>query len=182
MTTQTQETTTFTIDTSHSMAEFTVRHLMISKVRGRFAAFQGTLEVPAGKDLPSAVAVTIDASSIDTREEKRDAHLRSADFFNVEKFPELTFKGTRIVERGGSDFQIVGDLTMHGVTREVVLDTEFEGRGDDPWGNQRVAYSAHVTINRKDFDLNWNAALEAGGVMVSDEVKIELNIAASAPK
>lgn len=172
---------TYTIDASHSTVEFIVRHLMISKVRGRFAAFSGELVVPAGSDVPATVQVTIDAASVDTREEQRDTHLRSADFFEVENYPELTFKSTRIAGESPR-FQMTGDLTIHGVTRQVVLAAEFEGRGGDPWGNQRVAYSASVTVNRKDFGLHWNAALETGGVVVSDEVKIEINIEAIAAK
>lgn len=181
MNTLTQTQKAYAIDPSHSNVEFSVRHLMISKVRGRFTAFQGSIELPEGSNLPSAIDVTIDAASIDTRESQRDAHLRSADFFDTDKFPSLAFKSKRIEGTEGA-FQVTGDLTIHGVTREVVLNAEFEGRGDDPWGNHRVAYSAHATINRKDYGLNWNAALEAGGVVVSDEVKIELNVEASAAK
>lgn len=182
MTTQLQETQTHTagryaLDVAHSSVEFTVRHLMISKVRGRFAKFEGTLSLPDGSDLPSALEVSVDAASIDTREEQRDAHLRSADFFETEKYPTLRFVSKRI-EGSSSHFRVTGDLTIHGVTREVTFDAQFEGRGGDPWGGQRVAYSASAAVNRKDFGLAWNAALETGGVVVSDEVKIELNVEA----
>ena len=175
--TQVQEQSVYALDTAHSTVEFVVRHLMISKVRGRFAKFTGDVKLAPGSDLPQAIDVTIDAASVDTREEQRDNHLRSADFFDVEKFPNLTFASRRI-EGTHDDFEAYGDLTIHGVTREVVLKGSFEGRGADPWGGQRVGYSAHTTINRKDFGLAWNAALETGGVMVSDEVRIELNVEA----
>jgi polyisoprenoid-binding protein YceI len=179
MTTQTvsQEKALYALDPSHSTVEFTVRHLMISKVRGRFAAFQGSIELAPGSDLPHAVSVTIDAKSLDTREEQRDAHLRSADFFDVEKYPNLTFESTRI-EGTPADLRVTGNLTIHGVTKEVTLEAEFEGRASDPWGGQRIGYTARTKINRKDFGLTWNQALETGGVMVSDEVRIELNVQA----
>lgn len=175
--TATQTTTRYLLDASHSTVEFVVRHLMISKVRGRFAAFQGSLELAPGSDLPQAVDVSIDVASIDTREAQRDAHLKSADFFDAEKYPAITFKGTG-VEGTPEQFRLRGELTMHGVTKEVVLTGSFEGRASDPWGGQRAGYAAHVTINRKDFGLSWNQALETGGVMVSDEVRIELNVEA----
>lgn len=174
-TTQTQEKLLYTLDPSHSTVEFVVRHMMISKVRGRFASFQGQIELAPGGEVPLAISAAIDVASIDTREEQRDNHLRSADFFEVEKYPTLTFASTRIEGTPGA-FEAHGNLTIHGVTKEVVLTGSFEGRGGDPWGGQRVGYTANTTINRKDFGLNWNTALEAGGVLVSDEVKIELNV------
>ena len=174
-TAQTQEKLLYTLDTSHSTVEFLVKHMMIAKVRGRFASFQGQIELAPGSDVPQAVSATIDVASVDTREAQRDTHLKSADFFDAEKFPNLTFESTR-VEGTAEDFKIHGNLTIHGVTREVALAGGFEGRGADPWGGQRVGYTAHTTINRKDFGLSWNAALETGGVLVSDEVRIELNI------
>lgn len=176
-TAQTQEKLLYTLDQSHSTVEFVVRHLMISKVRGRFAAFQGSIELAPGSDVPQAINSTIDVASIDTREAQRDTHLKSADFFEVETYPNITFESTRI-EGTPEDFKAYGNLTIHGVTREVALAGSFEGRGSDPWGGQRVGYSAHTTINRKDFGLGWNAALETGGVMVSEEVRIELNVEA----
>ncbi len=177
MTAQLQETVTYALDSAHTTVEFVVRHLMITKVRGRFTTFDGQIELAPGSDLPTRVAVTIDAASIDTREEQRDAHLRSADFFDVEKFPQLTFESARI-QGTPNDFTIEGNLTIHGVTREVKLTGSFEGRAADPWGGLRVGYAAHGTINRKDFGLGWNAALETGGVVVGDEVRIELNVEA----
>ena len=175
--TQVQQQNVFAIDQSHSTVEFVVRHLMISKVRGRFAQFNGEIQLAAGSDIPLAINATIEAASVDTREEQRDGHLRSADFFDVEKYPHLKFVSRRI-EGTPDDIKVYGDLTIHGVTREVVLKGEYEGRGADPWGGQRVGYSAHTNISRKDFGLSWNAALETGGVMVSDEVRIELNVEA----
>ncbi len=177
MTAQLQETTTYALDPAHTTVEFIVRHLMITKVRGRFTAFAGQIELAAGSDVPTSITATIDAGSIDTREEQRDAHLRSADFFETEKFPHLTFESTRI---GGTpdDLTIDGKLTIRGITRDVKLSGSFEGRATDPWGGVRIGYSAHGTINRKDFGLAWNATLETGGVVVGDEVRIELNVEA----
>jgi polyisoprenoid-binding protein YceI len=168
---------TYDIDTGHSTVEFTVRHLMISKVRGHFNTFEGTIELQPDSDVPARVDVRIDAASIDTREPQRDAHLRSADFFETERYPQLTFVSTRI-EGTPADFQVHGNLTIHGVTRAVVLHAQIEGRGPDPWGGQRIGYNASATISRKEFGLLWNQALELGGVAVGDEVRIELNIEA----
>ena len=179
--TTTQTAKTYSIDPAHTTAEFVVRHLMISKVRGRFTSLTGTIQVPEGTGVPTSVDVTIDAASVDTHEEQRDGHLRSADFLDAEKFPKITFKSTG-VDGTGDAFKVSGDLTIRGVTRPVVLDTTFEGRGSDPWGNERVGYEAHTKINRKDYGLAWNQALEAGGVVVGDEVKIELNVEAIAQK
>lgn len=177
MTTQLQETAVYALDPAHTTVEFVVRHLMIAKVRGRFTTFDGSVELEPGSDLPAAIRATIQAGSIDTREEQRDAHLRSADFFEVEKFPTLAFESTRI-DGTPDEFTIDGKLTIHGVTRDVSLRGSFEGRANDPWGGVRVGYSAHTTINRKDYGLTWNAALETGGVVVGDEVRIELNVEA----
>ena len=168
---------TFVADPTHSHVEFTVRHLMISKVRGSFGSFRVNLEVDDATNLPTSVSAEIDANSIDTKVADRDAHLRSADFFDVEKYALLEFKSTTIAGTP-EEFTINGDLTIHGVTKPVTLAASFEGRGNDPWGNERAAFSAKTKINRKDFGLNWNQALEAGGVMVSDTVDIELTIEA----
>ncbi|MEO7201677.1 MAG: YceI family protein, partial [Candidatus Tumulicola sp.] len=159
---QLQEQATYAVDPVHSTVEFIVRHLMIAKVRGRFTTFTGQVELPSGSDLPSSISATIEAASIDTREEQRDTHLRSADFFDAEKFPQLTFKSTRI-HGEPDDFTIDGDLTIHGATHPVKLNGTFEGRATDPWGTQRIGYAAHGKISRKDFGLTWNAALETGG-------------------
>ncbi len=177
MTSQLQEAASYALDPAHTTVEFIVRHLMITKVRGRFTAFDGRVVVATGSDLPTSVTATIDAGSIDTREAQRDAHLRSADFFDVATFPQLTFESTRI-QGAPDDFSIDGKLTIHGITRAVRLTGSFEGRATDPWGGLRIGYAAHGTINRKDFGLGWNAALETGGVVVGDEVRIELNVEA----
>jgi polyisoprenoid-binding protein YceI len=181
LTSATQTTSAYALDASHSTVEFIVRHLMISKVRGRFTAVAGTITVPAGLDVPTELDVTLDTASIDTREEQRDGHLKSPDFFDAATYPQITFRSTSIA--GSSDsFKATGDLTMHGVTRSVVLDVTFEGRATDGYGNARIGYEAHTKISRKDFGLTWNQALEAGGWAISDEVKIELNVEAIAPK
>ena len=168
--------TTWNIDASHSQVEFAVKHMMIATVRGRFADVKGTV-VTDDSDLAKAeVDVVIDVNSIDTREAKRDAHLRSPDFFDAETFPLITFKSTRVTGTGGDQFKLVGDLTIHGVTREVALDVTSEGRAKDPWGGERAGYSAQTRVNRKDFGLTWNQALETGGLLVGDEIKISLDL------
>lgn len=179
MTDTATSTTTWTIDPSHSVVEFSVKHMMFATVKGRFTEVSGAINLDSENVANSSVDVTIGAASIDTRDEKRDEHLRSADFFDVETFPSLTFKSTS-VEARGSDLKVTGDLTIHGVTRQVVLDTELNGQGANPWGQQVISYSASTRINRKDYGLNWNTALESGGVLVSDEVKISIEIEATA--
>jgi polyisoprenoid-binding protein YceI len=171
----------YDIDPAHTTVEFVVRHMMIAKVRGRFTKVTGTLDVPANATVPTSIVAEIDTASIDTREEQRDTHLKSADFHDVENYPTITFKSTRF-EGDGDSFTTYGDLTVHGATREIALATTFEGRGSDPWGNQRIGYEAHGKLSRKDFGLGWNQALETGGVLVGDEVKIELNVEAVAQK
>ncbi|MFS0702734.1 YceI family protein [Cellulomonas sp. 179-A 4D5 NHS] len=166
-------TGTWAVDASHSEAAFTVRHAGISKVRGTVAITSGTVVV--GEDLAStSVTATLDPSSISTGDAGRDGHLKTADFFDVEQFGEWSFASTS-VRPAGSDHVIVGDLTIHGVTREVELATEFSGTAVDPFGNTRAGFEATTTISRKDFGLTWNAALEAGGVLVSDKVVITID-------
>ena len=177
MTTQLAETTVYAFDPAHTTVEFVVRHLMITRVRGRFAGVAGTIELQGAGDVPTAVQAHIDASTVDTREPQRDAHLKSADFFDVENHPALAFVSTRIEGTPG-EFVIHGNLTIRGITREVAFNAEFEGRASDPWGGERIGYQASTTINRKDFGLTWNAALETGGVMVGDDVRIELDVQA----
>ena len=160
---------TYTIDAIHSNVEFAVRHMMISTVKGRFGDVRGTLEIPENGQ--PTVDVIIQTTSIDTRAEQRDGHLKSADFFDVEAFPEMRFKSTKVA-RTGDGYSLTGDLTIKGVTRPVTLSVTEEGAGVDPWGNQKAAFAATGRINRGDFGLNWNAALETGGVLVSDEVKL----------
>jgi polyisoprenoid-binding protein YceI len=180
MTTATAATPTrksYSFDLSHSTVGFHVRHLMITKVHGRFQTWNGTLEIDEADLARSRVAVEIDAASIDTKEPKRDDHLRSADFFDVEKFPKLTFTSTK-VEAAGDDLRVIGDLTIHGVTRPVVLVVERHGEVRDPWGGTRAGFSARATISRKEFGLTWNALLEAGGVAVGDKIEIGIEIEA----
>ena len=171
------KTTTYAIDKAHSEATFQVRHLL-TKVRGRFSDFAGTIQFDEADPERSSVNVTVQAASVDTSEHDRDKHLRSADFFDVETFPTLTFTSRAITRKGDRRFDVAGDLTIHGVTRPLILDVAFLGKAKDPWGNERVAFEADATINRKDFGLNWNAALETGGFLVGDEVKISLSVQA----
>jgi polyisoprenoid-binding protein YceI len=165
------------IDKVHSSIHFSVRHLMVSKVRGEFHDWAGTLMLDVDDFTKSSVEVTIQATSIDTREEKRDGHLRSADFLDTDKFPTIVFKSTR-VERKGDRLAVHGDLAIHGVTRPVTLDVETTEVVKDPWGGTRTGFSGKVAIERKDFGLHWNAVLEAGGVVVGDKVEIALEIEA----
>jgi polyisoprenoid-binding protein YceI len=174
-------TTTWTIDPSHSLVEFTARHMMITRVKGRFSGVSGTVVTNEAEPSKSSVNVEIDAASIDTREEKRDGHLRSGDFLDVENFPHLTFRSTRIEgnpKSAGDSFTVVGDLTIRGTTREVTLDATFDGSGTDPWGGTRASFSAETKVDRREFGLTWNQALETGGVLVGNEVKISLEVQA----
>jgi polyisoprenoid-binding protein YceI len=166
------------IDSSHSGVHFSVRHLVIARVRGSFGRWSGTVHVPGGDFSQATVAVTIDASSIDTGVADRDAHLKSPDFFDVAQHPELHFVGKRVHPRSASEIDVVGDLTIKGRTREVVLRVEQHGQAKDPWGNVRAAFTAKTSIDRRDFGLTWNQVLEAGGVMVGDRVEIEAEIEA----
>jgi polyisoprenoid-binding protein YceI len=166
------------IDSSHSSLQFSVRHLVIAKVRGSFARWTGTIQVPNGDFSSATVAVTIDASSIDTGVADRDGHLKSPDFFDVAQYPELRFVGKRVQPRSDAEIDVVGDLTLKGVTREVVLRVEQHGQTKDPWGNVRAAFTATTSIDRKDFGLTYNQVLETGGVMVGDRVDIEADIEA----
>ena len=175
-------TRTWNIDASHTSVGFTVRHL-ISKVRGSFGSLAGTIELDEADVRRSSVTVEIDAASVDTREPKRDAHLRSADFFDVEQHPKLTFVSTEVVADGdGKVTQVIGDLTIHGITRRVTLEVEDLGRARDPWGNDKLAFEARTQVDRKDFGLAWNAVLETGGFLVGDKVEIHLEVQAAAAK
>jgi polyisoprenoid-binding protein YceI len=167
----------FEFDTTHSSVAFTVRHLVIAKVRGTFKVWGGDLQLDLADLTKSKVDVKIDAASIDTHEEKRDGHLRSADFLDAEKFPSLTFE-SRKIEKKGDRYALTGDLTIRGVTKSVTLDTELGGTAKDPWGGERIAFSAHGKIDRGDYGLKWNQALEAGGVLVGETVDIHLEIEA----
>ena len=165
---------TWNVDTSHSSVGFSVRHLMVSKVRGRFGAFSGVVTI-SPSPLESSLEANIDLGSIDTSDVARDEHLRGADFFDVEHFPTMTLKSTKIVEKDG-DYELTGDLTIKGVTRPVTFELEFEGIGQDPWGATKAGFSAETEINRKEWGLEWNVALEAGGVLVGEKVKIQLDV------
>jgi len=175
--TTTTATRTYKIDKSHSEAIFQVRHLL-TKVRGRFTDFEGAIEFNDAAPEQSTVHFTVNTTSIDTAEADRDKHLRSADFFEVDKYPQITFVSTRIAKRGAETYDVTGNLTMHGVTKEVVLPVAHLGKAKDPWGNERLGFEAETTLNRKDYGLSWNAALETGGFLVGDEVKISLQIQA----
>ena len=168
--------TIWNIDPAHTTVEFAVKHLMITTVKGRFADVRGTLTTDEASPDASAIRVEIGTASIDTRNEQRDAHLRSADFFDVETHPTLVFEGKRVDGDVTGGFRLVGDLTIRGVTREITLDVENEGTARDPWGGERSAFSAKGKFSRADFGLTWNQALEAGGVLVSDDVKIEAEV------
>ena len=170
-------TRTLQIDRSHSEVAFQVRHLL-SKVRGRFADFAGTIQFDETNPESSRVEVVIQAASIDTAEPDRDKHLRSADFFEVDAYPTITFTSTSVRPAGSQSYEVIGNLTMKGVTKEVTLPASFLGKAQDPWGAERVGFEAELTLNRKDFGLHWNAALEAGGFLVGDEVKVMLSIQA----
>lgn len=167
---------TWNVDPSHSSVAFVARHLMVSKVRGAFAGFSGTLTI-ADDPLASKVEATVDASTVDTGDANRDGHLASPDFFDVAQYPTWNLVSTSIVP-AGDDYRLTADLTVKGVTRSVVFDLEFEGVAVDPWGNTKAGFTASTEISRKDFGLEWNVALEAGGVLVGDKVKIQLDIQA----
>jgi polyisoprenoid-binding protein YceI len=166
------------VDATHSGVHFSIRHMVVSKVRGRFAKYAGTIALDEADLTRSVVQATIDAASIDTGVEQRDQHLRSADFFDAERYPELRFKSTRIEQVGDDRYRVLGDLTIRDVTREVALDVEYGGRAKDPWGNERAGFVAKASLDRKDFGLGWNQVLEAGGVLVGDRVDIELEVEA----
>ena len=179
MTTATQTaTSTWTIDPTHSIAEFAVKHLVITTVKGRFRDLEGKLEIDQANPENSSVTANIQVASIDTNLADRDAHLRSDDFFNAEQYPLITFQSTRLERINDEHYKVHGDLTIRDVTRPVTLDTEFEGEIDDPWGNHRAALTATTQISRKEFGVKWNQALETGGAVVSDKVKITLHIEA----
>jgi polyisoprenoid-binding protein YceI len=167
---------TWTVDVSHSTVGFVARHLMITKVRGRFTEFSGSIAV-AANPLESTLEATVELGSVDTGDAARDEHLRSADFFAVEAAPQMQFASTGVKEKG-DHYALLGDLTIFGVTHPVEFELEFEGVGPDPWGGTRAGFTATTEISRKQWGLEWNVALETGGVLVGDKVKIELDIQA----
>jgi polyisoprenoid-binding protein YceI len=169
------------LDPAHTQVEFRAKHMMITTVRGRFADTSGTITVEEENPENSSVEVRIDARSIDTRVEDRDTHLRSADFLNVEKYPEITFRSKRIEgahAEPGDEFLVVGDLTIRGETKEVELTATYEGQGKDPWGGTRAGFTGSTKIDRRDWGLTWNQALETGGILVSNDITIELQVQA----
>jgi polyisoprenoid-binding protein YceI len=166
-------TGTFVLDKSHTEVGFIARHLMVSKVRGRFTDFEGTIVV-ADDPSESSVEVIIQAASINTNDENRDKHVRTNDFLSTDEFPALTFRSTKVELSSGGDWKVNGDLTVRGVTRPIVLDVQFEGVIQDPWGNQRLGFTASGEIDRNDFGVSFNAALETGGFVVSPKIKLEI--------
>jgi polyisoprenoid-binding protein YceI len=171
------QTTTWNLDPVHSTAEFKVKHMMISNVKGQFTGLSGALTLDEGDVTRSRIEATIDATSINTRDAQRDAHLKSADFFDVEKFPTLSFKSTSVKRSGDDELAVTGDLTLHGETRSVVFNVEGPTPpAKDPWGNTRIGLSATTKINRKDFGLHWNSTLETGGILVGEEITITLDV------
>lgn len=168
---------TWNLDPVHSVAEFKVKHMMISNVKGQFTNLKGSITLNEGDITRSQVEASIDATSISTRDPQRDAHLKSPDFFDAEKYPALTFKSTGIGRAGDGELKVAGELTIHGITRNVTFNVEGPtAAAKDPWGNTRIGLSAATKINRKDFGLTWNAALETGGILVGDEVTITLDV------
>ena len=166
---------TWTLDPTHSSIEFSARHMLVAKVKGRFTEFNVEANVDPANISGSKATVIIDASTVNTRDDNRDGHLRSADFLDAENHPTIVFATKKIAPKGGSDYDITGDLTIRGVTKEVTFDGEIAGPAGDPWGNQRISISAETKVNRKDFGLNWNAAIEAGGFLVGDTITLQLD-------
>ncbi len=166
------------IDATHSQATFSVKHMMISTVRGHFEVLSGKLHIDEDHPDNSWVEAEVDATSINTRDARRDDHLRSPDFFDAEKYPKITFKSTKVTSTGNNQYRVTGNLTMHGVTKEETFHADYSGQVKDLYGLQRAAFSVKGKINRKDFGLNWNVALETGGVLVGEDVNIEIDLAA----
>jgi polyisoprenoid-binding protein YceI len=173
---------TYTVDKAHSEVTFSVRHMGVSKVGGRFNDVSGTIEGDPKKPETGKVDFVIKTTSIDTNQEGRDKHLRSADFFDVEKFPEITFKSSKITAKGAGKYEVAGTLTMHGVSKEITLPVTMAGPIPDGRGGQKVGFETATTINRKDYGISWNKALDAGGVVVSDEVQVDISFEANQAK
>jgi polyisoprenoid-binding protein YceI len=169
---------TYVLDPAHTRVGFVARHAMVTKVRGQFNEFEGTAVVDGADLTRSTVQLTVQAASIDTRNEQRDGHLRSNDFLAMEEYPQITFVSTAVETTGPTSFDVTGDLTIKGVTNSVTIPFEFEGAATDPFGNQRVGFEGSVVINRKDYGVTWNAALETGGVLVSEKITLEFEVSA----
>lgn len=176
--TQTTTRTTWALDPTHTHIEFSAKHMMVTTVKGHFRAFEGVIYADEANPGASSVEVTIDAASLTTNMDQRDTHLRSADFLDVEKYPKLTFKSKRVEYFGPSTFKVIGDLTIRDVTREVTLDAEFSGKQKSPWGTENAGFSATTKIDRRDWGLTWNTALESGGWLVGNEIKISIEVEA----
>ncbi len=170
------KTNSWNVDAAHSGIHFSVRHMVVSRVRGRFAQYKGSVQLDESDLTRSSFEVEIDAASIDTGTPERDVHLRSADFFDVEAHPTLNYRSRRIERLADDRYRVFGELTIRGVTRDVALEVEYGGQAADPWGNQRVGFVARAAIERKDFGLGWNQVLEAGGVLVGDRVDIDIEL------
>ena len=166
----------FQIDQSHSEIQFSARHMMVSKVRGVFEKWDGTIALDPANPANTTVDITIDAASINTKDAQRDGHLRSPDFLHVEKFPSVTFKSTKVAVTADNEAKLTGDLTIAGVTKPAVLDVEYQGNAKSPWGTTSYGFSAHTKINREDWGLTWNAALETGGWLVGKEISIDIEL------
>lgn len=171
--------TKWTLDQAHSAVDFSIKHMMIANVKGSFKSFDAVIEADTADLTTAELSFTVDLASIDTRNEDRDNHLRSADFFDVENHPKLTFTATNIVSKGDGEYDVTGDLTLHGVTKSETITVTYEGSGKDPWGAEKAGFSADGVLKRSDYGLTWNAALETGGVLVGDKVKIHLEIQAA---
>jgi polyisoprenoid-binding protein YceI len=171
-------TGTYAIDPSHSRIGFVARHAMVTKIRGSFNEFEGSGHFDAENPTKSHLQLTIQAASIDTRNADRDAHLRSNDFFDMESYPTITFASTAVAQTGDDEYRVTGDLTIKGVSRPVTVELEYTGTAVDPYGNQRIGFEGKTTVNRKEWGVNWNAALEAGGVLVSEKVTLEFEVSA----
>ncbi|MDQ0189203.1 YceI family protein [Alicyclobacillus cycloheptanicus] len=170
---------TWIVDPTHSSIEFSTKHMMVTTVKGQFTEFSADIQADPTDLTDAQISFTINTASVDTRNADRDAHLRGADFFDVEHYPNMTFKATKIVAKGNNRYDVTGDLTIRDVTKPVTFDMTFEGQYKDPWGNMKAGFTGGTTINRKDWGLNWNVALEAGGFLVSEQVKISLDIQAA---
>ncbi|HZG57016.1 YceI family protein [Paenibacillus sp.] len=170
---------TWALDPTHSSVSFTIKHMMFSKVRGSFKNFDASIQADPSDLTTAQISFSVDLASVDTNNADRDNHLRTADFFDVENHPKLTFVAKTIAKSGDGEYDVTGDLTLHGVTRSETFKVEFGGEGKDPWGNVKAAFQAAGTIKRSDYGLTWNAALEAGGFLVGDDVKVEIEIQAA---
>jgi polyisoprenoid-binding protein YceI len=179
MTNSTTAKTKWAVDATHSSVDFSIRHMMVSNVKGTFHTYSASIDADPSDLTTADIQFSVDLASIDTRNADRDNHLRTGDFFDIEKYPQLTFNATKIEKKSDDEYAVTGDLSLHGVTRAETFAATFEGSGKDPWGNEKVGFSAKGAINRSDYGLTYNAVLETGGIMVGDTVKISLEIQAA---